>query len=70
MAEELLKEMPSEMLEELQTAFNESGSAEEFANRIMVGQCPRCDSENTSHYEDDPEIEDPSVGRCHDCGQL
>ncbi|HKD37250.1 MAG TPA: hypothetical protein VKB78_10625, partial [Pirellulales bacterium] len=39
MAEELFKEMTPEMLEELQTAFDASSSAEEFANRIMVGSC-------------------------------
>ncbi len=70
MAEELLKEMTPEMLDELQTAFDESGSAEEFANRVLVGPCPQCGSENTSRCEEDPEIDDASVGRCNDCGQL
>src|ERR1700756_1067247 len=70
MAEELLKEMTPEMLDELKSAFNESGSAEEFANRIMVGPCPKCGSDNTSHWGDDPEIDDISVSRCKECGQL
>jgi hypothetical protein len=62
--------MPPETLAELGEAMNDSASAEEFANRIMVGPCPSCGSEQTANCEEDPEINEPLVGRCYDCGQL
>jgi hypothetical protein len=69
-AEQLFKEMTPEMLDELQTAFQQSNSAEEFANRVLVGPCPKCGSEKTWHCGEDPEIDDISVGRCQQCGHL
>jgi hypothetical protein len=66
----MLREMAPEAMPELQSAFEESTTAEEFANRIMVGDCPQCGSADTSDCENDPEIVDPTVGRCFECGQL
>jgi hypothetical protein len=67
---ELLEEMPQDILAELGKAMSESATAEEFANFIMVGPCPKCGSEETGDCEADPEIEDLLVGRCYECGQL
>jgi hypothetical protein len=67
---ELLVQMPPDVLGELSDAMRESASAEEFANRIMVGPCPSCGSARTGDCDADPEINDPLVGRCFECGQL
>ena len=67
---EILQQMPRGVLEELQAAAAESDSAEEFVNRIMVGECPKCGSAETGHCENDPEIGELLVGRCYECGQL
>ncbi len=62
--------MPPEVLAELGEAMRQSAGAEEFANRILVGPCPNCGSEQTGDCEADPEINDLLVGRCYECGQL
>ena len=67
---DLLGQMPPEALDELQAAFEGSGTAEEFADRIFVGDCPKCGSEDTGNCEADPEIGELLVGRCYQCGQL
>jgi hypothetical protein len=67
---ELLQQMAPKAMEELQAAFADSSTAEEFVNRIMVGPCPKCDSTETGHCENDPEIGELLVGRCFRCGQL
>jgi hypothetical protein len=67
---ELFGQMPPDVLAELREAMKESASAEEFANRIMVGPCPSCGSEQTSDCDADPEINELLVGRCYECGQL
>ena len=67
---ELLEEMPPELLAELGAAIGESESALEFANRIMVGACPSCGSEQTGDFDADPEINELLVGRCYECGHL
>ena len=67
---ELLQQMPPDVLAELGKAMSESSSAEEFANRIMVGPCPSCGSEHTGDCDADPEINELLVGRCYECGQL
>ena len=62
--------MPPDVLQDLHKAVSESSTAEEFVNRIFVGDCPKCNSENTGCCENDPEIDNICVGRCFDCGQL
>jgi hypothetical protein len=66
----LLEQLPPEALNELLSAFEVSNTAEEFADRIFVGDCPRCGSEQTGNCEADPEIGELLVGRCYHCGQL
>ena len=67
---ELLEQMDPEAREALQNEFRLGKTAEEFANRIMVGECPKCRSEDTDHCEHDPEINEILVCRCYDCGRL
>jgi hypothetical protein len=67
---ELLGHMPPAVLAELSEAMSQSGTAEEFANRIMVGPCPSCGSDQTGDCEADPDIGELFVGRCYECGQL
>ncbi len=59
-----------EELAELRAAFDTSETADTFADRIFVGDCPKCGSEDTGNCEADPEIEELLVGRCYQCGQL
>ena len=68
--EGLLTNMSPEMMSELVNVFEQSANGEEFVNRIMIGDCPKCDSSKTSDCENDPEIDDPCIARCFSCGQL
>lgn len=67
---DLLEGMSPELISAMHTAFEESNTGEEFVNRIMVGDCPECGSSKTGDCDKDPEIEDPCIGRCFDCGQI
>ncbi|HUY32388.1 MAG TPA: hypothetical protein VMV69_06375 [Pirellulales bacterium] len=67
---EFMKEFPPDAMEELLAAFEGSKTAEEFADHILVGQCPNCGSMDVGNCEADPEIEELLVGRCFQCGQL
>lgn len=66
----VLAGMSPEVAKEFFDAMNKSATGEEFVNRILVGDCPQCGCSNTGDCESDPEIEDPCVGRCFDCGFL
>jgi hypothetical protein len=70
MARQVLDMMGPDALDALQKAVEESSTAEEFVNRIMVGECPKCGSEDTGDCDQDPDIENILVGRCFACGQL
>ena len=67
---ELLAQLPPEALGALHAAFDESETADDFVNRIFVGDCPNCGSSETGNCENDPEICGILVGRCYKCGQL
>lgn len=41
---------------------------DKFVRGVMVGTCPRCGSENTYDCENNPLLEDITVGHCLDCG--
>jgi hypothetical protein len=69
-ARALLQQLPPDAAAELHKAFLASETADDFVDRIFVGDCPSCDSSNTGHCENDPEIAELLVGRCYDCGQL
>jgi hypothetical protein len=66
----LLNQMPSEALTELQALIEQSTTAQEFANAIFVGECPKCAGSETGDCESDPEIDNLLVGRCYQCGVL
>jgi hypothetical protein len=67
---EILGQMPTNALEELGAMADQSQTAEEFADRIFVGECPKCGSRDVGNCENDPEIGELLVGRCYQCGQL
>jgi hypothetical protein len=69
-ARQILDNLPPEVMADLQQAFLESDTAEEFSNRLLVGPCPKCGSSETGDCEDDPEINELLLGRCYECGQL
>ena len=69
-ARSILQQLPPDVAAELQQAILDSATANEFVNRIFVGDCPKCQSANTGDCENDPEISELLVGRCYDCGQL
>ena len=69
-ARELLEGMPPEAIDELRAMMEQSETAEEFADRIFIGDCPKCGSSETGNCENDPEIDCLLVGRCYQCGQL
>ena len=67
---ELLEQMPPDVLAQMVATMSESDGAEEFANLIMVGECPNCGTDQTGDCDADPEIDNILVGRCYQCGQL
>jgi zinc-ribbon domain len=67
---QVLASLPPDILAQLLETMSQSTSAEEFANRILVGPCPTCGSEQTGHCDADPEINELLVGRCYECGHL
>ncbi len=66
----ILDELPEDALNELHELMQQSDTAEEFVNRIFVGDCPKCSSSDTGDCENDPEIDDVVVGRCYQCGHM
>jgi hypothetical protein len=67
---EALKQIAPDDLAELRSIALESESAEDFANQILVGDCPKCGGTKTGDCDNDPEIENILVGRCYECGQF
>ncbi len=59
-----------ELMAEFRDAFEKSADGEDFVNRVMIGDCPKCGSSETGDCEHDPEIDDVCVARCFTCGQL
>lgn len=67
---EMLQKMPPDLLAEFCEILKGSATAEEFADRILVGECPKCGSQKTGNCENDSDINHLLVGRCYECGQL
>ena len=67
---EMMAQMTPDVLEELQAAFQQSDSGEEFVRSIMIGDCPACGGTETGDCEDDPDVDDICVGRCFACRSL
>ncbi|NQU25539.1 MAG: hypothetical protein HQ567_30000 [Candidatus Nealsonbacteria bacterium] len=68
--DDLLASMDDQTREELVAAMEGAGTAEEFVNRIMIGDCPNCGSSDVGDCDNDPAIENILLGRCYACGQL
>jgi hypothetical protein len=68
--QDILEQMDPDVLDALRQHAGRSATADEFANRILVGVCPACGSEDTGDCEQDPDIDSILVGRCFGCGQL
>ncbi len=68
--QEILDQMPPEVLGELEAMMAGSETADDFINQIFVGDCPKCNSSETGDCEKDPEIENLLVGRCYACGHM
>ena len=62
--------MGPELISELRDTFEKSESGEDFVNRVMIDECPKCGSLKTGDCENDPDIDDVCVARCFACGQL
>jgi len=67
---DILEQLPPDVRQHMADAFRRSATADEFVNRLFIGNCPKCGSENTGDCENDPEIEEILLGRCYDCGQF
>ena len=67
---ESISQLPPEERELLNNVFHGSDTAEEFVNRMMIGDCPKCGSTETGDCDNDPEINDIMVARCYACGQF
>ena len=63
---EALDVLPPEVQEYLIDIMRRSSTPEEAIRRVLVGDCPECDSENTRDCEDTP-IDDSTVGLCLNC---
>lgn len=66
----IFERMPSEVRDNLMSAFFRSQMRDEFIAQVMVGPCPKCNSDATHDCEHDPDVLDICVGRCKSCGQL
>jgi len=69
---EIWDSLPEEVQDTLKKAVEESNSVteEQFLAEIMIGECPKCNSNQTKDCEKVEGIEDFSVGLCMDCGYL
>ena len=66
----ILEAMDPELQSIIRAAAENSSTAEEFMTRMMVGDCPTCDSDDVGDCGEDPTIEHPCIGRCYQCGQI
>ena len=67
-AQEAFEQLSPDAQETLRESAKTCPTAEEFADRCLVGDCPGCGSSNTGDLEHDPEVKDICVARCFDCG--
>ena len=66
----MLETMPEETRNELMRLAEESDTEDEFVRAVFVGDCPRCDSEETAMPEGPDGEEDLTVGVCNACGYV
>ena len=65
---QMFRNIDPDAASELVNLTDQCESEDDFVNMIMVGPCPNCESVDTSDCEDDPAIDDPTIGVCNDCG--
>lgn len=65
-----LQAMPEELQSSLRVNFDPNKSMEDFANSILLGSCPACESSNVGDCENDPDYMDITLGRCFDCSTV
>lgn len=63
-----MKEIPEEVRAMLDRSLAEDMSEEEFLRVVFVGDCPACESVNTTSCDETEGIDDPTVALCKDCG--
>ncbi len=66
----LWQAIPKEARDELMRLAEDADSEEEFLRTVFVGDCPRCESEETAISGSVDEDEGLSVGVCKSCGYL
>jgi len=57
-------------IEALRELAGQHGTAEDFANAILVGNCPECGSYKVGDCDDDPDYHNTFLGRCFACGNV
>ncbi len=65
---EAFQQLDPDVRQALTEAMLTSKTCDEFVNRVLVGPCPKCGSALTDDCENDPEVGDPLLGRCFECG--
>ena len=68
--ENILETIPEDARNELMRLAEESESEDEFVRAVFVGDCPRCESDQTGMPEGPDEEEDVTVGICKACGYV
>ncbi|MBN1674882.1 MAG: hypothetical protein JXR37_27810 [Kiritimatiellae bacterium] len=68
--EQALKHIPADAMAEMRKMAEQYDTAEDFANAIFVGDCPKCGSEQVGTFEEVAGIEDPTIARCFACGHM
>ena len=65
-------DLPKDVREKLIEAVggSDASAMEEFLSEMFIGDCPHYGSRVTGDCEDEPDIEDVTVGICFDCGYL
>lgn len=58
----------ADLQEEMRQLAQDAGSADEFANSIFLGDCPKCGSKKVENCDEVKGIENVTVGHCLDCG--
>lgn len=65
---EIVKHLDPDVLADFGKAALNAETADDFVNAIMIGDCPKCSSTNLVSCEQDPDIDNPCIAHCFDCG--
>ncbi len=67
---EFIADLPVEQIEHLDQLHRECETAEDFANAILVGNCPACGGTKVGDCDEDPDYMNSFLGRCFECGAV